>query len=65
MITIVKLGPENKVYIYIYIYISKYSFVKSKIKLWNQLPAEALASVPCKSHVFRKRVRRVIVIEGK
>jgi len=45
--------------------IGKYCFVNRTIKLWNQLPAEALATVTCKSHVFRKRVRKVIVSEEK
>ena len=46
-------------------HIGKYSFVNRKIKLWNQPPAEALATFPCKSHIFRKRVRKVIVSEEK
>ena len=41
----------------------KYSFVNTTIKLWNQLPAEALATFPCKSHIFRKRVRKGIISE--
>ena len=45
--------------------ISKYSFVGSTIKLWNQLPAEALATFPCKSYIFRKRVNKVIISEKK
>jgi hypothetical protein len=40
--------------------ISKYSFVNSTIKLLNHLPAEALASFPCKSLIFGKMVRKVI-----
>jgi len=44
--------------------ISKYSFLNRTIKMWNQLPAEALATTfPCKSHVARKRVREVIISE--
>ena len=43
--------------------IGKYSPVNRTIKLWNQLPAEALAIFPCKSHIFRKRVRKVIISE--
>jgi len=31
----------------------------------EQLPAEALATFPCKSHVFRKRVRKVTISEEK
>jgi hypothetical protein len=45
--------------------IDKHSFVKTTVKLWNQLPAEALATFLCKSHIFRKRVREVIISEGK
>jgi len=45
--------------------IGKYCFVNRTIKLWSQLPAEALAAVTCKSHVFRKRVRKVIIREEK
>jgi len=40
--------------------IRKYSFVHRTIKLWNQLPTEVLATVPCKPHSSRGRVRRVI-----
>jgi hypothetical protein len=36
-------------------------FVNRSIKLWNQLPAEALATFPCISHSFKKRVRKVIL----
>ena len=43
--------------------ISKYSLVNGTIKLRNQLPAEVLAIFPCKSHIFRKRVRKVIKSE--
>jgi hypothetical protein len=43
----------------------KYSFVKRTIKLWNQLPAEALATLPSKPYVFRKTVRKVIIGEVK
>jgi len=42
--------------------IGKYSFVNRTIKLWNQLPAEALATVLCKSHILRKTVREVIIL---
>jgi len=40
--------------------IGKYSFLHRTIKLWNQLPAEVLATVHCKPHSSRERVRRVI-----
>jgi len=60
MITIVKLGPGNKEHISV-----NTSFVYRTIKLWNQLPAEALATATCKSHVFRKRDRKVIISEEK
>jgi len=45
--------------------IDKYSFVKGTIKLCNQLPAEALATFTCKTHIFRKMVRKVIIREVK
>ena len=45
--------------------IGKYCFANTTIKLWNPLPAETLVAGRCKSHVFRKRVREVIVIEEK
>jgi hypothetical protein len=38
--------------------IGKYSFVSRTIKNWNQLPAEALRTFPCK---LRKRVRKAII----
>jgi hypothetical protein len=38
----------------------KYSFVNKTIQLWNQLPADALGTFPCKPSIFRKRVRKVI-----
>jgi hypothetical protein len=40
--------------------IGKYSFMNRNTKLWNQLLAEALTTFPCKSHIFRKRVRQVL-----
>jgi len=46
-------------------HIGKYSFVNRTIKLWNQLPAEALATFSCRSHIFKKRVRKVIIREVK
>jgi hypothetical protein len=45
--------------------ISEYSFVNRTIKLWNQLPAEALATLPCKSHTFKKRGRKINISEEK
>ena len=39
-------------------------FVHRTIKLWNQPPAEALVTFPCKPHSFRKRVRKVFVSKG-
>jgi hypothetical protein len=45
--------------------IGKYSFVNRTIKLWNNLPAEALVTFPCKPHIFRKRVRKLNIIEAK
>jgi len=35
--------------------IGKYSFVNRTIKKWNQLPAEALWTFPCKPKIFRNR----------
>jgi hypothetical protein len=40
--------------------IGKYSFVNRTIQLWNQLPADALGTFPCKQSIFRKRVRKVM-----
>jgi hypothetical protein len=45
--------------------IRKYSCVNRTIKLWNQLPAEALMTFPCKPHIFKKRVRNVIISDMK
>jgi len=39
----------------------KYSFVNRTIKNWNQLPAEALCTFPCKPKFFTKRVRKAII----
>jgi len=36
--------------------IGKYLFVKKTFKNWNQLPAEALETFPCKPTMFVKRV---------
>jgi len=40
--------------------IVKYSFVNRTTKNWNQLPAEALGTFPCKPKIFRNRVRKAI-----
>jgi hypothetical protein len=40
--------------------IGKYFFVNRTIQLWNQLPADVLGTLSCKSGNFRKRVRKVI-----
>jgi hypothetical protein len=45
--------------------IGKYSPVNRNITDWNKLPAEALATSPCKPHIFRKMVRKVINSEVK
>jgi hypothetical protein len=45
--------------------IGKYSFVNRTIKLWNNLPAEALVTFRCKPHIFRKRVRELNISEAK
>jgi len=39
----------------------KYSFVNRTIKNWNQKPAEALGTFPCKPKIFRYRVRKAII----
>jgi hypothetical protein len=36
--------------------IGKYAFVNRTIKNWNQLPAEALRTFPCKPKIFRKEL---------
>jgi hypothetical protein len=45
--------------------IGKYSFVNRTIKLWNNLLVEALVTFRCKPHIFRKRVRKLNISEGK
>jgi len=45
--------------------IGKYSFVNRTIKNWNQLPAEAFGTFPCKTKIFRNRVRKGIINEVK
>jgi hypothetical protein len=40
--------------------IGKYSFVNRTIKNWNQLPAEALGTFPCKPQIFRQKRKAVI-----
>jgi hypothetical protein len=40
--------------------IGKYSFVNRTIQLWNQLPADTLGTLSCKSSNFRKRVSKLI-----
>jgi hypothetical protein len=44
--------------------IGRYCFVNRTIKLWNQLPAEAQATFPCKSHIFIK-IRKVTKSDEK
>ena len=41
--------------------IGKYSFVNRTIQHWNQLPAEVLETLPCKTIIFKERVRKVII----
>jgi hypothetical protein len=43
--------------------IRKYSFVNGTSKLWNTLPARVLATLCCGSHIFKERVRKVIISE--
>jgi hypothetical protein len=40
--------------------IGKYVFVNRIIQLWNQLPADALGPLSCKTRNFRNRLRKVI-----
>ena len=40
--------------------IGKYSFVNRTIQNWNQLPAEVLGNLPCKTITFKKGVRKAI-----
>jgi hypothetical protein len=35
-------------------------FVNRTTQLWNQLPADVLGNLSCKTSNFRKRVRKVI-----
>jgi hypothetical protein len=44
--------------------IGKYPFVNRTIKLWNNLPEEALVTFPA-NYVFRKRVRKLNISEVK
>jgi len=39
----------------------KYSFVNRTIQHWNQLPAEVLGILPCKTITFKKRAWKVII----
>jgi hypothetical protein len=41
-------------------HIGKYSIVNRTIQLWNQLPADVLGTLSCKSSNFRKKVRDVV-----
>jgi hypothetical protein len=41
--------------------IGNYSFANRTIKNWKQLPAEALATFPCKPKIFRNRVKKAII----
>jgi hypothetical protein len=41
--------------------IVKYSFVNRTTKNWNQQPAKALGTFPCKPKIFRNRVRKAII----
>jgi hypothetical protein len=58
MITIVKLGPGNTG-----AGIGKYSFVNREIKNLYQLLEQVLVTFSRKSHIFRKRVRKVVINE--
>jgi hypothetical protein len=41
--------------------IKEYSSVNRTITNWNQLPAEALGTYPCKPKIFRKKVRKAVI----
>ena len=43
----------------------KYSFVNRTTADWNQLPEEVIKDSHGKSHIFRKRIRKVLISEGK
>jgi hypothetical protein len=43
----------------------KYCSVNKTIKLWNQLPKEALATFPCQSHIFRRKFKKLIISEER
>jgi hypothetical protein len=43
----------------------KFRFVNRTIKLWNQLPAEELATFRCRLHTSRKKIRKSIIGEVK
>jgi len=45
--------------------VEKYFIVNKTIKLWKQLPTEGLATFFFLSHIFIKRVRKVIISEVK
>ena len=45
--------------------VRKYSFVNGTIADWNQLPDEVIRDSHGKSHIFRKRIRKVLNSEGK
>jgi len=45
--------------------IGEYSFVNRTIKLWNQLPTDALAAFSCSSHIFKNRVMKGAICEVK
>ena len=38
--------------------VGKYSFVNRTIQDWNQLPAEVLGTLPCKSHTLKKEGKK-------
>jgi len=41
--------------------VEKYFFANRIVKNWNQLPAEALGTFPCKPKIFRNGVRKAII----
>jgi hypothetical protein len=41
--------------------LGKYSIVNGIVKLWNQLPADALGNLPCKPSNFRKKLGKLYI----
>ena len=62
------LISSSAVYLYFYLHIHNsqvfpYDAVRGQDTAYNSLPAEVLATFPCKPRIFRKRVMEVITGE--